>query len=226
MNGERPKAVMPRRKRPEADLKHSYKRNLWISLTGSVFLHAALFGLFPTLELSAYTKSHEPVILQIENIPETRQQRRPPPAPRPLVPIASDSPDIPDDATIETTDVDFFDDLAPPPPLAETAVVELEEEEDEIVEIWKVEKRPEFTKQVKPEYPEIAKKAGIEGRVTVLVLVDKRGQVESVGKISGPEVFHEVARTAALQFEFTPAIQNDKPVKVWVALPFKFQLRD
>ena len=218
-------ARLPRRKRPEADLKQGYRKHLWISLTGSVLLHVLLFALFPALQLSAYTKSHEPVILQIENIPETRQDRRPPPAPRPVVPIASDSEDIPDDATIETTDVDFFDDLAAPPALDDATFVELEEE-DEIVEIWKVEKQPEFTKQVKPQYPEIAKKAGIEGRVTVHVLIDKRGRVESVGNILGPEVFHASARAAALGFEFTPAIQNDKPVKVWVALPFKFQLRD
>ena len=134
MNDGQSKAVLPRRKRPEADLKQGYRKHLWISLTGSVLLHVLLFGLFPALELSAYTKSHEPVILQIENIPETRQDRRPPPAPRPVVPIASDSEDIPDDATIETTDVDFFDDLAAPPALNDETFVELEEE-DEIVEI-------------------------------------------------------------------------------------------
>ena len=226
MSENQVKAVLPRRKRPEADLKLGYRKHLWISLSGSVLLHLLVFGLFPALELSAYTKSHEQVILQIENIPETRQDRRPPPAPRPVVPIVSDSEDIPDDATIETTDVDFFDDLAAPPALEETAFIELEEEEDEIVDIWKVEKQPEYAKQIKPVYPEIAKKAGIEGSITIHVLIDKKGKVEAIGDIKGPQVFHEAAQKAALQYEFTPAIQNDKPVKVWVALRFKFQLRD
>jgi protein TonB len=226
MSDDQTHVVLPRHKRPEADLRQGYKKHLWISLAGSVLLHALIFGIFPALELSAYAKKHEQVILQIEDIPETRQDRRPPPAPRPVVPIASDSEDIPDDATIETTDVDFFDDLAAPPALEETAFVELEEEEDEIVEIWKVEKQPEYAKQVKPDYPEIAKKAGIEGTITIHVLINKKGMVEAVGKIDGPGVFHEAARAAALQYEFTPAIQNDKPVKVWVALRFKFQLRD
>ena len=102
--------------------------------------------------------------------------------------------------------------------------MQLEEDEEEIVEIWRVEKQPEPVKEVVPEYPEVARKAGIEGHVTVYVLIDRNGRVEQVGKVLGPEVFHEAARAAAAQWEFTPAIQNDKPVRVWVSLPFKFQL--
>ena len=106
----------------------------------------------------------------------------------------------------------------------EDPVVDLEEEEEEIVEIWRVEKQPVPLKQVVPEYPEIARKAGITGQVVVEVLVNKEGTVEAIGKIIGNEIFHEAARKAALLWTFSPAIQNDKPVKVWVSLPFKFQL--
>jgi len=58
----------------------------------------------------------------------------------------------------------------------------------------------------------------------VYVLIDRSGKVEAVGKVLGPEVFHAAAKNAAAQWVFTPAIQNDKPVRVWVSLPFKFQL--
>ena len=60
--------------------------------------------------------------------------------------------------------------------------------------------------------------------IFVTALVNRLGKVEQIGKISGPEVFHSVAKAAAMQWEFEPAIQNDKPVKVWVSLPFTFQL--
>ena len=56
------------------------------------------------------------------------------------------------------------------------------------------------------------------------VTVDREGKVEAVEILQGNEVFHEAATTAAWKWTFTPAIQNDKPVKVWVALPFRFQL--
>ena len=73
-------------------------------------------------------------------------------------------------------------------------------------------------------YPDIARKAGLTGKVFVTALVNKLGKVEEIGKISGPEVFHQSAREAALRWEFEPAIQNEKPVKVWVSLPFTYQL--
>ncbi|MFH1571296.1 MAG: energy transducer TonB [Gemmatimonadota bacterium] len=219
---------MPRHKNPEADLRRTYPRVFWTSFGIAALLHAALFVIFPSFQVKAQAKSSAPVIIQLEQIPETRQDRRPPPPPRPVVPIATDSPDVSADETILSTELDFsLDDLAPPPPMEEIQArqaVQMEEEEEEIVEIWRVEQQPRPLKEVVPQYPEVARKAGIEGHVTVYVLISRAGKVEEVGKILGPEVFHEAARAAALQWEFSPAIQNDKPVRVWVSLPFKFQL--
>ncbi|MBQ42259.1 MAG: energy transducer TonB, partial [Gemmatimonadetes bacterium] len=36
--------------------------------------------------------------------------------------------------------------------------------------------------------------------------------------------FHRAATTAVRQWEFTPAVQNDRTVKVWINLPFVFEL--
>ena len=216
---------MVRLKLPEADLRRSYSRTFWSCFGISTLSLLALVVLFPSFDADAYDRT-EQVVIQIENIPETRQERRPPPPPRPVIPIASQSDDIPDDATIMETELDFgLDDLPPPPPMVElTEDVDLEEEEEEIVEIWRVEKQPEPIKNPAPKYPEIARKAGITGQVVVEVLVNKEGKVEAIGKVHGNEVFHEEAKKAAAQWTFTPAIQNDKPVKVWVSLPFRFQL--
>ncbi|NKB67060.1 MAG: TonB family protein [Candidatus Latescibacteria bacterium] len=217
---------MIRGKHPKANLKLSYRKIFWTCVGISTVLHAAIFIIFPSFDAEAYDKPQAPVIIQLEDIPETRQERRPPPPPRPVVPVATDSPDIPDDVTIETTDLDLdLDDLAPPPPMEEI-VEEIEvEEEEEIVELWKVEQQPTVKKQVRPSYPEIARKANIEGRVFVLVLIGKDGRVEQVGEVTGPEVFHEAAKTAVRQTLFNPAIQNDKPVRVWASVPFTFKLK-
>ena len=219
---------MPLKKFVEADLRHTYRKVLSYCLGASLALHLVVFVFFPSFDAKAMQRKEQPVVIQLEQIPETRQERRPPPPPRPVVPIATDSPDISDDETIMETDFDFdLDDLAPPPSLDDLMarnLVEMEEEEEEIVEIWRVEKQPQPTKEVVPDYPEVARKAGIEGHVTVYVLISKAGKVEAVGKVLGPEVFHAAAKAAAAGWEFTPAIQNDKPVRVWVSLPFKFQL--
>lgn len=223
---------MIRGKQPEADLRLRYRRNLGIAFALSLLLHGFVFVLFPDIEPKVHAQSEEPVIIQLEDIPPTRQERQPPPPSRPVVPVATDSPEVPDDLTIEETNIDFsfLDDLPPPPPRVrrqqETVVqeIELEEDEEEIVELWKVEKQPVVTKQVVPDYPEIALRANITGRVFVTALITTEGRVERLGEITGPEVFHQAAREAALQWEFEPAIQNDRPVKVWVSLPFTFRL--
>ena len=216
---------MIRGKQPEANLRLTYRKMLWSCVGASVAIHGILFALFPSFEAEAYTKAEDPIVIQLEEIPETKQERRPPPPARPVVPVATDDPDVSDDVTIEDTDLDLdLDDFAPPPPMEDLVDdVELEEEE-EIVELWKVEKQPVPTKRAVPQYPDIARKANITGKVFVTALVNKAGKVESIGKITGPEVFHEAARSAAQKWEFEPAIQNDKPVKVWVSLPFTFQL--
>ena len=219
---------MIRGKQPEANLRLTYRKILWSCFGVSMVLHIAIFAIFPEFRAKAYAKAEAPIVLQLEEIPETKQERKPPPPVRPVVPIATDNPDVPDDVTIEDTDLDLsaLDDLLPPPPLEEKGMVEigLEEEEDEIVELWKVEKQPTPTKKVVPEYPDIARKANITGRVYVIAVIDKQGKVERVIMVKGPEVFHEAAKAAAMQWEFDPAIQNDKPVKVQVSLPFTFQL--
>ncbi len=76
-----------------------------------------------------------------------------------------------------------------------------------------------------PEYPDIAKRAGIEGTVIVQVLLNKDGKVKKalLGKTSD-EVFTESALAAAQKWVFTPALMQGKPVTVWVSIPFQFRL--
>ncbi|MEK7630362.1 MAG: TonB family protein [Patescibacteria group bacterium] len=88
-----------------------------------------------------------------------------------------------------------------------------------------VEKQPVPVKQVSPEYPDLAKRASIEGTVWVKLLVDKEGKVRKVMIMkSDAEIFNEPALAAAKQWVFTPAMMNNGPVMVWAAIPFRFKL--
>ena len=114
---------MIRGKQPEADLKLTYNKVLWSALGGSLVLHLLIFVVFPNFEADALrqtpTGRHHPAGRNPRNQTGTAAAAA---APRPVVPIATDNPDIADDVTIETTDLDLdLDDLAPPPPLAELA---------------------------------------------------------------------------------------------------------
>jgi protein TonB len=90
-----------------------------------------------------------------------------------------------------------------------------------------VEKMPQIIKQVKPEYPELAMRAGLEGKVWVKIWVDKEGKVRKVEVVkSDAEIFNDAAVQAAKEFLFTPAYMNNGPVAVWVTQPFTFKLSD
>ena len=90
-----------------------------------------------------------------------------------------------------------------------------------------VEKYPEAVIMPVPEYPEIARRAGITGKVWIKVLIDKEGKPKKAVIIkSDAEVFNDVSIAAAMKCVFTPALQNNHPIPIWVAIPFKFQLNN
>ncbi len=92
-----------------------------------------------------------------------------------------------------------------------------------------VEEQPVKIQNVQPKYPEIARKAGIEGSVWVKVLVDKNGNVRDaiVLKESGANAgFEEAALESARQSKWKPAMQNKQPVMLWVSYEVKFQLKN
>jgi protein TonB len=91
-----------------------------------------------------------------------------------------------------------------------------------------VEIQAEMIYEEKPEYPRLAKQAGMEGVVWIKALVDKNGEVKKaqVAKSSGLSALDEVATNAAYKCKYKPAIQNNRPVAVWVTYSVEFTLRE
>ncbi len=105
--------------------------------------------------------------------------------------------------------------------------ITIEEGDPAMDEFIPYEKGPEIVKKAIPKYPEMALRAGLEGTVWVKILVDKDGKPKkAVVMKSTVDIFNDAAVEAAMQFIFTPAVMNNGAVRVWVAMPFKFQLRD
>jgi len=89
-----------------------------------------------------------------------------------------------------------------------------------------VQQLPVMVVQISPVYPELAIRADLEGRVWVSILVGREGKPKKAVVVkSDQEIFNQSAIDAAMQYSFTPALQNNKPVAVWVVVPFKFELR-
>ena len=76
-------------------------------------------------------------------------------------------------------------------------------------------------------YPDIARKAGIEGRVVVQFVVDETGKVVDPQILRGIGGGCDEAALAALKdVEFTPGYQRGVPVRVQFQLPIVFRLQN
>ncbi len=87
-----------------------------------------------------------------------------------------------------------------------------------------VEELPEAITKVPPEYPELARSANVDGTVMVQALVGKDGRVKDTKVVKSIAMLDGPAVTAVRQWVFKPALSNNKPVAVWVAVPVRFTL--
>ncbi len=208
-------------KNPDVDLKLKYRKILEASLIIALVILIGVFYSFKKFEPEYKLEKKVDIKIETVDIPQTEQINRPPPPARPAIPVASEDEDIPDELTIEETEIDFTQPVgeeAPPPPPPE-------EEEEPIVEFYALSEKPEVIKRVEPVYPELARKAGIEGMVVVKVLIGTKGDVEKVEVVKSHPMLDEAAVAAAKQFKFKPGKQRDRYVKVWMTIPFTFRLK-
>ena len=77
----------------------------------------------------------------------------------------------------------------------------------------------------KPAYPELAKRAGIQGPVNVQILVDETGKVVSAQAVKGSAMLTQAAVDAARRARFTPTKLGDQPVKVQGVITYNFVLQ-
>ncbi len=211
------------KKNPEADLKSRYRRVFEISMVISLFLMILVFQAMRAVQLEKTEVAAKEIKIEVADIPPTEQFKKPPPPPRPSIPIPTESEDVPEDLTIESTELDLSEIPEPPPPP--------EEDDDAAIFVaYDEEPRPiggfaAIQRALK--YPEIARKAGIEGKVIVHVLVNEKGIVEKtkILKSLGHSGCDEAAVNAIRSVKWKPALQRDKPVKVWVAIPVIFKLK-
>ena len=90
-----------------------------------------------------------------------------------------------------------------------------------------VDEMPISIKQATPVYPESERTSGVEGTVWVKALVNTQGLIDTViiaKGVEGHPEFSKSAIEAAKQSTFKPAVNNGKPVAVWITWAVKFQL--
>jgi protein TonB len=183
----------------------------------TVLALALLLGLFVASPRGMEVKPYElrkAVEMVMEALPpELEKIAEPPKVERPQMPVAAES-----EAEVEAEvaqETDFSEIIKKP---VDTDIP--------VVPFWKVEVKPQPVSVPTPNYPELARQAGIEGQVVVAALVDTDGSIISaeVMKSSGNQSLDQAALEAAYRAKFTPARQRDKPVRVQVSIPYRFSL--
>jgi len=210
---------------PRFDLKEQARSVFEQSLALSLGLITMTFLTYPSFEVRAVEVDHSFESIELEDIPETVQLKKPPPPQRPQIPIATESEDIPEDVTILDTELDL---TAPPPPPPPPPGARQRQEESPIFMAW--EEAPELIRstQIKPDYPSIARKAGVEGKVLLTIVIDEEGNVIKADVVfaSPAGIFEDAAIKAILQWKYKPAKQRDKPIKVAMGYTMEFTLKE
>ena len=75
-----------------------------------------------------------------------------------------------------------------------------------------------------PVYPPMAKQIGVQGRVSVQVLIDEHGRVVSATAVDGHPLLAPAAQKAALQARFRPTLLSQQPVKVSGVITYDFKI--
>jgi len=76
-------------------------------------------------------------------------------------------------------------------------------------------------------YPEIAKRAGVEGKVILSFVVDQKGKVSDIKVLKGigAGCDEEAIRVLKIMPDWKPGKQNGTPVKTKLDMPVVFKLR-
>lgn len=218
------------RKVREVDLRLSYNLHLQIGFIVSIAIFLILF------KVNMPTKVPSPILIEeqeeifIEEVIQTKQIETPPPPPpppRPPVPVEVPNDEILEDEIIDLdTELDLDGPLDLPPPTPPKS----EETQDDFFVV--VEQMPQLigglaSLQKKVRYPKMARRAAIEGRVTIQFIVNEQGKVENPRVIRGiGGGCDEEALKAVMTARFKPGMQRGRPVRVQYSLPIVFRFAD
>lgn len=226
------------------ELKQAYQRYFSIAMGIAIALHAMIIGGYYLIEVlnqeepptrmvhvMKYSDLGPPPSIQSTNMPPPVAVSAPVSKPTVGAPVPVPDAEVSPEQTI-ATQTEMSQQVAPVVEGAGSEGVSIEqdikiEDEGPPADFVPYEKEPQIVKKVEPKYPDLAMRAGLEGKVIVKIWVDKEGKVKQVVVLkSDAEIFNEPSVEAAKQFVFTPAYMNNGPVAVWVSFPFRFKLTD
>ena len=230
----------------ESDLKSFYQKYVLRAVVGALLFHYFAVGVYWTaVSIQEASRDYTTRIVTYADLGPPPALTDAPPTPEVEV-SASAKPVIGVPDPVEDTEVSAEMTIATQNEMSQSIAPVMQQAEEKIViqapreekievaeealpapsEFVAYEEPPAPISQPIPEYPEMARKAGVEGMVLLKVLVDKEGRVRDVVLIKGVGAGLDEAAIASVKgSKWTPAIQNHKPVAAWCSYPIRFKLR-
>lgn len=207
-------------------LKSSFASWFWGSMIAATLIHFGVFAFWP--ELTAEDFSFESVELEAIELPPEIEIPPPPQAiSRPATPVIAEA-NIEEDITIAPTTFEDnpIEDL-PPPPTEAAGDISSAPTFTPFTVAPEIQNRNEVIRAMEREYPPLLRDAGIGGTVRVYFFIDENGQVQDtrIDQSSGHQALDQAALNVAGVYRFSPALNRDQRVPVWVSFPITFQVR-
>lgn len=207
--------------------KRSFGTWFWGSILVATLVHFLLFAFWPDMQAADVSYSANE-LEAIELPPEIEIPPPPQQIARPATPVIAEA-EIEEDITIAPTTFEENPVEALPPPPSERA----EEDLAAVPRFTPMTVRPdilnrdEVSRVLEREYPPLLRDAGIGGTVIVWFFIDEEGRAIKwqVAQSSGHKALDEAAIRVAPVYKFSPALNRDKKVKVWVQIPITFRTR-
>lgn len=206
--------------------KGSFGSYFWGSMVAATIVHFMVMAFWPSLTASDFSFVMDD-IEAIELPPEVEIPPPPEQISRPANPVVS-SAAIDEDITIAPTtfEENLPDDLPPP---REEGVSDIADQPTftPFTVAPEVRNRQEVGRALEREYPALLRDAGIGGTVLMHFFINDTGVLENVlvAESSGHQALDDAALRVAEVFQFTPAMNRDQQVPVWIQIPVTFQTR-
>lgn len=207
--------------------KRGFGNWFWGSMAVAAVLHFLMFAFWPemsTADVSFTTEELE----AIELPPEVEIPPPPEQIARPATPVISDAV-IDEDVTIASTTFEDnpIENLPPPPTASANEDLSAAPRFTPFTVRPELRNRAEIARALERNYPPLLRDAGIGGETRVWFFIDENGRVQKtqINKSSGYEALDKAALTVAEQMQFSPALNRDKKVPVWVAIPIVFSAK-
>lgn len=194
------------------------------ALIAATGMHFLVLQMWPPITVADWSSPPEEAVLvmPLDDIPLPAP---PVPISRPALPIAVD--DVPATATIESVPWDQVKEPPPPPPPDTRASTGAREGFFPFDVAPRLANAAEFQLALLRAYPAALRDAGIGGTVVLVAHISEEGMVleARIGEGSGHARLDEAALGLVDVMRFTPALNRDRKVAVWVSLPVDFRIR-